>query len=226
LLTAGARPGGLDRFVDTSSGDLADTLGVSQQTASRYILDVVEQGLLDRRMVSRGQRLRLTESGRDALASELEELKAIFEPEQTVAIEGRIAEGDGEGAYYMKQPFYKEGFEELLGFTPYPGTLNVEVDPGDLDLLEVLRNRDALEIPKVETSERVFGGVTGYPATVMGVEVGVIFPHRTRHERVLEVIAPDRLRDELDLETGQRLEVRVNAHPEGTRYDPRDALLE
>lgn len=226
LLKEVAEQGGLSAFVSTSSGELADRLDVSQQTASRWILALKEHGYLERRLGSRGQQLRLTDEGTGLLAGELERLQRIFDAGEQVELEGVVAAGDGEGRYYMKQPFYQEGFEELFGFSPFPGTLNLELEGSDLDTLSALREREAYEIPKVTTSERTFGGVTGFPARVRGLEAAVIFPHRTRHEDVLEVIAPGKLRDELGLEDGDRLAVEVDARPGTKTYEPRPSLLE
>lgn len=226
LLKEIADQGGLHGYVSTSSGALADELDVSQQTASRWILSLMEDGFLERRLGSRGQQLRLTQAGTDVLASELARLEQIFDRGQRIELTGKVAAGDGEGAYYMKQPFYKEGFEELLGFTPFPGTLNLELSGTDLETMRGLRGREGLEIPKVKTPERTFGGVTGFPAEVEGHEAGVIFPHRTRHDDVLEVIAPRKLREELDLDDGDRLTVSIQARPERKTYQPRASLVE
>lgn len=211
--------------MSTSSSALAHALGVSQQTASRWILELVEAGLLDRQLGSRGQRLRLTQEGVDVLAGELERLERVFEKGSSLEIRGVVSEGDGEGAYYMSQPFYQEGFQELLGFEPFPGTLNLVLEGEDLNSMRGLRSRTGLEIPKVETEERTFGGVTGFPARVEGQKAGVIFPHRTRHEDVLEVISPVRLRDALGLSDGDVLAVSVDADPARKTYQPRPGLL-
>lgn len=224
LLKEVADAGGVHEFVSTSSGELAEALGVSQQTASRWILELAEEGFIERRLGSRGQQLRLTNEGVSVLSIELDRLQRIFETSSQTEITGIVAEGDGEGAYYMSQPFYERGFEELVGFTPFPGTLNLEVDGPDLDTLRALRNREALEIPQVKTPERTFGGVTAYPAEVGGRKAAVIFPHRTRHERVLEVIAPERLRDELGLSDGDELTVDVDTRPTRRTYNPREDL--
>jgi riboflavin kinase len=226
LLKAVGEDGGLSGFVATSSGELAERLGVSQQTASRWILELKEDGLLERRLGSRGQQLKLTDEGTGLLADELERLQRIFDTGDRLELEGVVAAGDGEGRYYMSQPFYKEGFEELFGFEPFAGTLNLELEGSDLDAMKGLREREAYEIPQVTTPERTFGGVTGFPATVRGQDAAVVFPHRTRHEAVLEVISPGKLRDELGLEDGDRLTVTVDARPGTKTYQPRPSLLE
>jgi riboflavin kinase len=222
LLIAIADAGGLGDAVATSSGELADRIDVSQQTASRWLVQLDEEGYLERRLGSRGQQLRLTDEGVAVLADRLERLERIFDAERTTELTGTVAEGDGEGAYYMSQDFYRRGFEELVGFTPFPGTLNLELEGPDLETLRALRSREALEIPQVKTPERTFGGVTVYPAEVEDEPAAIIFPHRTRHERVLEVIAPTKLRDELDLTDGDELAVHVDTRPEPRTYNPRE----
>lgn len=221
LLKEVAEAGGLGGFVSTNSSEVAEWIDVSQQTASRWILQLAEGGYIERRLGSRGQQLRLTDAGVRVLSDELERLQAIFEADSTAELTGTVAQGEGEGAYYMSQGFYQRGFEELVGFTPFPGTLNLEVEGSDLDTLRALRNREALEIPKVKTPERTFGGVTAYPAEVEGCQAAIIFPHRTRHETVLEVIAPDKLRDELDLADGDELTVHVDTRPGQRTHNPR-----
>lgn len=225
LLKRVAAKGGLHAYVATSSGELAEELDVSQQTASRWILSLKDEGYLERRLGARGQQLRLTGQGVDLLAVELKELETIFEGSSQLELEGVVTAGDGEGAYYMRQPFYKQGFETLLGFTPYPGTLNLRLEGPDLDTMRALRNREGLEIPKFETPERTFGGVTAFPAEVQGYEAGAIFPHRTRHDDILEIIAPDCLRKELSLVDGDTLNVDIDARPERKTYQPKEASL-
>lgn len=226
LLKVVGEAGGLGGFVSTSSRELGEELDVSQQTASRWILELAEAGYLDRRLGSRGQQLKLTEAGVSLLAAERARLERIFDAAETTRLTGTVAQGEGEGAYYMSQGFYQRGFQELVGFTPFPGTLNLEVEGSDLETLRALRSREALEIPQVKTPERTFGGVTVYPAEVQGQAAAIIFPHRTRHERVLEVIAPDKLRDELGLRDGEELTVEVDARPDRRTYNPREAREE
>lgn len=220
-----AEKGGIEAFVGTTSGSLADAVGVSQQTASRWLKALEDGGMIERRLGSKGQQVRLTSAGVRVLTRELERLERIFKKSAVVTVEGTVSEGEGEGAYYMKQPFYKEGFDALFGFEPFPGTLNLMVEGEDLAMLQSLRAREGYEIPKVSTPERTFGGVTGFPARVRGQKAAVIFPHRTRHEDVLEVISPVRLRDALGLEDGEVLAVKVDVSESGRTYEPREELL-
>lgn len=218
LLKVVAQRGGMHAYVPTSSSELANDLGVSQQTAARWILSLLESGLLERRLGSRGQQVRLTPGGVDVLAVELKELEGIFARGSEVRVTGLVVAGDGEGAYYMRQPYYRDGFQALVGFAPYPGTLNVRLSGSDLETMRALRGREGLEIPLYETPERTFGGVTAFPARVQEIVAAVIFPHRTRHEDVLEVISPACLRKELSLVDGDNLVVQVDARPVRKKY--------
>jgi len=40
--------------------------------------------------------------------------------------------GKGEGRFYSSKRKYAEQFSENLGFLPYPGTLNVKLDGGEI----------------------------------------------------------------------------------------------
>ena len=40
-------------------------------------------------------------------------------------ITGIVTTGLGKAAYFLGQDFYKNQFRERLGFTPFPGTLNL-----------------------------------------------------------------------------------------------------
>src|SRR5207245_11193530 len=40
---------------------------------------------------------------------------------------GTVFTGSGRGAYYVGHPEYVKRFEQLLGYAPFPGTLNVKL---------------------------------------------------------------------------------------------------
>ena len=44
-------------------------------------------------------------------------------------LNGTVQSGLGEGAYYMSLRPYTDQFLEILGFSPFPGTLNVQLLP-------------------------------------------------------------------------------------------------
>lgn len=191
--------GGAKEYVSLSSKELGRTLGVSQQSASQRILDLVDEGLIQRDLAARRQRLRLTAKGLEALRKEYADYQRIFEVRRHLEVNGIVTSGLGEGAFYMKQRGYKEQFARKLSFVPYEGTLNLRVEGADLARLQILRDEEGIPIEGFVDAGRTFGGAKCFPATVEGMECHVILPMRTHHVDNLELIAPQHLRSKLDL---------------------------
>ncbi|HWG89455.1 MAG TPA: DUF120 domain-containing protein [Candidatus Thermoplasmatota archaeon] len=204
-----AKLGGLHDFVYTSSGELAERIGVSQQTASRKILELLDRGLITRRMGTRKQLIRLSPTGVEVLRKEHAEYKAIFQGGERVTFRGRVVTGLGEGQYYISREGYRRAFQQILGFDPYPGTLNVEIDPIDREKMGELKEAEGLLIREFQSEGRTFGAVKCFRAEINGVECSVIMPVRSHHVNILELIAPLRLRDKLNLQDGAEVAVQV-----------------
>src|SRR5207245_805093 len=62
-LKAIALLGGTKEYVNLSSGELGKLIGVSQQSASQRILELIREGLVARDLATRRQRIRLTPRG-------------------------------------------------------------------------------------------------------------------------------------------------------------------
>jgi riboflavin kinase len=219
-LRALAEMGAAKDFVATSSGELAKRLGTSQQTASRRILELVEGGLVQRRMAQRRQLLRITPAGVQALREEYDALRAALEPAPSmVRIRGKVSTGLGEGGWYMARRGYQEGLKALLGFAPFPGTLNVSLDGSEAEKLSDLQAREGVLVPEFQDEGRSFGAVKAFPARIAlsgsrsaraaAIDGGVVLPLRGHHRAVLEVIAPMRLREKLGIRDGDEVVVEV-----------------
>lgn len=203
--------GALDGPVEVASSDLAQLLHLSQQTASRRLIELAEQGLLHREMGLRRQRIRVTEAGRDLLAAEHALYQRLFSPQDSVHISGTVQTGLGEGRYYLSRPGYQDRFENVLGWVPYPGTLNLDLG-AEAGKLGLLKRHAVHTIESFQAEGRTFGGVSFYPAEVQGQECAAVLPHRSHYTDTLELIAPVRLRDALPCSDGQRLDVTVGLH--------------
>lgn len=212
LLKQLAKIGGLHDYVFISSSELAERVGVSQQTASRKILELLEAGLIVRRMGARKQHIRVSPAGVDVLRREYADYKQLFEAGESVVIRGRVKGGLGEGRYYISREGYRKAFGRLLGFDPYPGTLNVEVEPLDREKVAELKDLDGLLIPEFQSEGRTFGAVKSFRAMLHAggaapVEAAAIFPLRSHHVHVLELISPHFLREKLSLVDGAEVQV-------------------
>ena len=202
LLKQLAKIGGLHDHVFISSSELAERIGVSQQTASRKILELLESGLILRRMATRKQLIRVSPSGVDLLRREYADYKQLFSSGERVTIRGKVVTGLGEGRYYISREGYRKAFGRLLGFDPFPGTLNIEVEPLDREKVAELRDMDGILVEEFQSEGRTFGAVKCYRATIGGVEAAAIFPVRSHHVNVLELISPVGLREKLSLADG------------------------
>lgn len=204
-----AKLGALHDFVYTSSSELAERLGVSQQTASRKILELVDGGWIHRKVTTRKQLIRVSPAGVDVLKHEAAEYKGLFASSERVKLRGRVVAGLGEGRYYISREGYTKAFLSLLGFEPFPGTLNVEIEPLDRDKMGELKEREGLLIKEFQSEGRTFGAVKCFRAEVDGVEAAAIFPLRSHHANVLELVSPAHLRSKLNLKDGDELLVTV-----------------
>lgn len=202
--------GGLHDYVAISSRELGELLGMSQQSASKRILELLDEGLIYRDLGARRQRIRLTEKGLELLKKEYVEYQKIFEMRDHVLIRGSVITGMGEGQYYVTQPGYQEQFTEKLGFTPYDGTLNIRVLPSDQSKLDALRGGGGLRISGFEKNGRTFGEVRCFPASIQNLDCAVVIPSRSHYDDIMEIVCKFHLRRTLGLNDGDGIEVRVS----------------
>lgn len=202
--------GGMNDYIAISSRELGDELDMSQQSASKRILELLDRDLIHRDLGARKQRIKLTEEGVDALREEYMEYQKIFELKGNIVIHGTITTGMGEGRYYVNQPSYKEQFTDKLEFKPYEGTLNVKVDPNDISKIDILRKSDGVIIEGFEKNGRTFGDVKAFPATIHNIECAVIIPSRSHYSDVIEILCQYHLRRTLGIGDGDQVEVIVS----------------
>ena len=215
LLKQLARIGGLHDYVFISSSELAERIGVSQQTASRKILELLDAGLIVRRMSTRKQHIRVSATGADVLRAEYAEYRALFHSGDHTTIPGKVVTGLGEGRYYLSREGYRKEFNRLLGFDPYPGTLNVDVDPLHREKVAEVKDLEGLLVAEFKSEGRTFGAVKVFPAQIStgqgpAIECAVIFPVRSHHVNAIEIISPHGLREKLGLVDGQHVDVRLD----------------
>ncbi|EMA55594.1 MULTISPECIES: DUF120 domain-containing protein [Halococcus] len=207
--------GALDGEIKVSCANLAADLDASNQTASRRLQRLDDADFLTRETVNDGQWVAITPAGERDLREAYAAYRRIFEEGLTVELAGSVTGGMGEGRHYITLPGYAEQFEERLGYEPYPGTLNVDLTDESIRSRTALAGIDPIGIDGWEDDDRTYGPAVCYPATVETADENydrahVIAPERTHHdEDQLEVIAPDKLREALELDDGDRVTVRI-----------------
>lgn len=204
-----AQIGAQRRFVEVSTRKLGSLIGLSQQSASRILLELEDRGLVERIKGAGRSRVRITVEGLSLLIDLYGTLKTVFEKPMSLTFRGTVFSGLGEGAYYVKA--YSKLFEKRLGFKPYPGTLNVKLD----SLEEVKAVRSLLSLPGITIESfsnklRSYGRVKCFKAYMKDEEVYLVFPERTHYGAdVVEVISPVNLREKLRVKDGDNVHVKV-----------------
>ncbi len=192
-----------------TSREVGTRIGVSQQAADRYLVSLEKRGLLSRSLAQRRQRLQLTAEAVRLLRQEYHSYRRIFEGPERATLTGEVVSGLGEGRYYLSQPGYVVQFSERLGYSPFPGTLNVKLKPADIRRLSVIGEWDGVRIDGFQASGRTFGGATCYPARINGRRCHLIRPDRTHHVDVAEFVAAEELRKTLRLKDGSPVRVSL-----------------
>ncbi len=124
-------------------------------------------------------------------------------------IEGTVVPGLGEGKYYLLQKKYNKQFKKKLGYEPFPGTLNIELNEKELGKMKLLKEMEGINIEGFETNERTFGKARCFKGNIEGKEIAVILPERSHHPNVIEIISPINLRKELGLKDGERISIWI-----------------
>lgn len=200
-------------YVPISSATLGKSLALTQQAASKRLVELEKRGMIDRRHAGRGFSVKLTPRGFDAVQSFYGSLKGAIEGQSSEFVfHGKVFTGLGEGGYYVSLHGYARQFLGKLGFEPFPGTLNLRLSsPVQVEQRRQLQFLKGIEIQGFEDGARTYGPVTCFkalleykhPAAVLGIE-------RTHYDdSVIEVISPANLRKTFGLRDGDECSVTV-----------------
>ncbi|MDV2480927.1 DUF120 domain-containing protein [Methanoculleus sp. Wushi-C6] len=203
--------GGSRGPIRLSSQSLGKELEISPQTASRRLIALERQQFIARSMKPDGQYVAVTREGEQALKREYADYVRIFNPERRQhLLTGAVISGLGEGRYYMSIPHYKEQFGGCLGFEPFPGTLNIRLDPASTEVRKHLDHAAWIEVPGFTANERTFGGARVLPCRIGGHRCAIVEPSRTHYpDDIIEVIAGCELRKALNLNDNDTIEVEI-----------------
>src|SRR5213593_4925110 len=150
--------GAYQRNVPYSTSLVAKSIGVSQQTASRRLIEMEKLGLLTRSLEGKNQTVRITREGLDSLTQMYRVLRSVFEaPKAEVEINALVFSGLSEGSYYMGLEGYRKQFRAKLGFDPYPGTLNLRVRKEDHSQRRLLESFPFIYVEGFSDSKRSYG---------------------------------------------------------------------
>ncbi len=124
-------------------------------------------------------------------------------------IEGTTCAGLGLASKFLRMKEYTEKIKKVVGFEPYPGTLNVKVDA------EIIKQifKKAYKIERFEKNGKKFGGFAIIPCKIKVkneiLKAAIIFPEKSEHKDVLEIISPIFLREALKLKDGDNVLIEL-----------------
>jgi len=210
--------GAYHRTAKISTEYLASKLGISQQTASRYLIELERKGWIERNITPEGSLIKIEDAGNKELQKLYSNLKLLIEKSYppSVTLEGTVFTGLGEGAYYISKEIYRKQFTEKLGFEPYPGTLNIKLSSDyDIKTRMEIEAYPAIEVTGFKNEDRTFGLVKCYPAVIENKVKGALITALRSHYdvSVLEIIAPVCLRKQLNLKDGNKVKVEIYILP-------------
>mgnify|MGYP006082376029 FL=1 len=210
-----ALQGGIRHPVHISSIKLSKNLGISQQSASRYLIELVDGGYLNRRLAQGGQVVTMLEKGILILRKEFTEYSLMFGTQKEIEMNGILETGLGEGGYYISQKGYMHQFQEKLSWKPFKGTFNLRLNEDEIPKIEAMRAAEGMLINGFEQEGRTFGKAWVFECVLKNEtrsieDCAIISPKRTHYKRVVEVISPIFLRDKLNAKDGDMFTICVN----------------
>jgi riboflavin kinase len=126
---------------------------------------------------------------------------------EKIKISGKIFSGSGGGRKFLQLPWVKQQITAKLGFTPYTGTLNLQLSDKNAAKRKLIDNATAMT---VHPAQGYHSGKL-FKASVGKVECGIVIPQVAGYPHtILEVIAAVNLREQLKLADGDEITVTVN----------------
>ncbi|WP_303235039.1 DUF120 domain-containing protein [Methanosphaera cuniculi] len=122
-----------------------------------------------------------------------------------IYLEGVVSSGMQKASKFIELPVYKKQYEHKLGFTPYPGTLNIKLQN---DIEVDVEDEYANKLQKI-SGEGKYGDVFFLFASLSTKDNtktkkgAILFPVRSVYTTdTLEFVCEDNLRKTMDLKNG------------------------
>ena len=124
-------------------------------------------------------------------------------------ISGKIISGSGQGAFFTQLDWVRSQCLNKLGFAPWPGTLNLQIAADCVDEIEDLKVKSGLELISPDSKF-----CSGYllPISIKSIPAAIVFPAddvRVHSKDIIEIIAPEMLKDALNVEDGDLVYVKI-----------------
>ncbi len=115
---------------------------------------------------------------------------------------GRIVTGTGEATFFTQLDWVREQCAQKLGFTPFPGTLNIDISLQNITNMETFLTDKVVEL---QSPDPKFCSALIVPANLEGIPAAILFPAeetRVHGRNILEILAPVSVRKILQKKDG------------------------
>ncbi len=128
------------------------------------------------------------------------------EKKKRMKVTGAVVSGVGESASFLTIPWVNNQITQMVRFSPYSGTLNVDV--ADAGIQKRLKRHGT---DKILPEEKGFCEALIFRGRVAGrYPCGVILPLVQGYpSSILEIVAPVHLKDALSMKDGDGIEVEI-----------------
>jgi riboflavin kinase len=211
LLLEIAEHSGFYKKKELTTIHLSKKYQVSQQTISNQLRRLEKQELIFRSPSYSGTVVGLTAAGRGLLSEFKERIEKLTERSDTLV--GKAFTGLGEGRFYTEKMPYKSQFVKKLGIKPYPGTLNLKVDPDEK--MKFLQDATPIRVVGFKNENRTYGAISCHNIyitdmkDITDMKAALIIPERSHYsDDTVEVISAENLRYKLNLKDGNEVELK------------------
>jgi riboflavin kinase len=209
LLSKGAK----HNFIPITTSSLGKSIHKSQQAASKHLLELEQDGFIERILRGRNVSVKITQKGYSEMVKLSSVLRTSLESAPSyVELKGTLVSGMGEGAYYMSLKGYTRQFKEKLGYIPFPGTLNVKLASKEhIEAVAQFYNLDCILINGFSDEKRTYGWVKCFNAKLNNaISCELIILERTHHDSsVIELISKINIRKTAKLKDGSSLTIKI-----------------
>ena len=124
----------------------------------------------------------------------------------TLSFRGKVYTGKGEGKKFIELPWVQKQIQQKLGFSAYPGTLNIHIDKDSVKNKKMLEKVQRFEI----VPEKSYCRAELIRAKITGLDCAIIIPFVPKYPPdEMEVISPYFLRQRLHLADGSEAAVTL-----------------
>ena len=209
LLSKGAK----NNFISITTSSLGRNIERSQQAASKHLLELEHSGFIERIMNGRKISVKLTPKGYDQIVNLFNLLKTSLESIPSfIELKGILVSGMGEGAYYMSLKGYTKQFKSQIGYIPFPGTLNIQLEKKEyVETLKQITRLDGVQIDGFSDGKRTYGWVKCFKCKLNDkIPCELILLERTHHDySIIELISETEIRKKANLKNGSKVSIKI-----------------